>query len=148
MSNLEIFEELIKLELNVADLYLLFSNNLENYKGFWYKLAIEEFNHASILKTALEFYESDLNVLEYFINDKISNNIKNTNKNFDKYKLDFLNNKTIENAKNIALIIESSDSEINYNKIMINNQNNEILNVLKKLNKDDHDHYERILKLK
>lgn len=148
MSNLEIFEELIKLELNVADLYLLFSNNLENYKGVWYKLAIEEFNHASILKTALEFYESDLNVLEYFINDQISNNIKNTNKNFDKYKLDFLNNKTIENAKKIALIIESSDSEINYNKIMINNQNNEILNVLKKLNKDDHDHYERILKLK
>jgi hypothetical protein len=46
-----ILDETIQLELNVADLYLSFSHVFSEDKEFWSLLAVEEKNHAALLRS-------------------------------------------------------------------------------------------------
>lgn len=46
-----ILDETIQLELNVADLYLSFSYTFSEDKDFWSHLAVEERNHAALLRS-------------------------------------------------------------------------------------------------
>ena len=47
----QLIQEAIQLELNIAKLYLLFHQLLPEDSTFWWKLVIEEENHAALLKT-------------------------------------------------------------------------------------------------
>ena len=51
------FEESIKLELRVADLYLLFHKLFPQDAKFWWKLVLEEKNHASLVISGKYFFE-------------------------------------------------------------------------------------------
>ncbi|MGE5305851.1 MAG: hypothetical protein ACM3TN_21265 [Alphaproteobacteria bacterium] len=46
-----ILDETIQLELNVADLYLSFGHAFSEDKDFWSQLAVEEKNHAALLRS-------------------------------------------------------------------------------------------------
>ena len=46
-----ILDETIQLELNVADLYLSFAQAFSEDKDFWSHLAVEEKNHAALLRS-------------------------------------------------------------------------------------------------
>lgn len=46
-----ILEETIQLELNVADLYISFGHAFPEDKDFWSLLAVEEGNHAALLRS-------------------------------------------------------------------------------------------------
>jgi hypothetical protein len=54
--------EAIELELNVADLYLLFYHKFPEDSDFWWKLSIEEKNHAALLKTALRMTDMQVKI--------------------------------------------------------------------------------------
>jgi hypothetical protein len=54
----EILDESIKLELQVSDLYMLFYNSFPEDEGFWWKLALEEKNHASLIRSIRDIFQS------------------------------------------------------------------------------------------
>ena len=53
---IKILDESIKLELNIADLYLVFHEKIPEDSKFWWQLLLEEKNHATLLKTGKEVY--------------------------------------------------------------------------------------------
>ena len=48
----QVVDESIRLERNVGRLYILFSRLFEQDSDFWWKIAVEEGHHASMLKSA------------------------------------------------------------------------------------------------
>lgn len=84
-----ILEEGIKLELNMSDLYLFYSNNFIEDKEFWQQMAEEEKEHASLfrmVKDLIEFSPSLDDIIFVNFNElKVANNsIVNAIKNFKK----------------------------------------------------------------
>lgn len=55
---IDILNESIKLELNVAELYMLFYEIFPEDSNFWWDLSLEEKNHASLLRSGLDFIKS------------------------------------------------------------------------------------------
>ncbi|MGD8758328.1 MAG: hypothetical protein PVH78_05600, partial [Deltaproteobacteria bacterium] len=55
---IQVMNESIKLELNVADLYMIFSEAFPEDCAFWHQLHMEEKNHASIIQSAREAWLS------------------------------------------------------------------------------------------
>ena len=47
----------IQLELNVADLYAVFHETFPQHAAFWWKLRIEERNHAALIRTAKDQFD-------------------------------------------------------------------------------------------
>ena len=52
----ELANEAIQLELNVAKLYMTFQTIFPQDDEFWWDLVIEEQNHASLLRSGVEFF--------------------------------------------------------------------------------------------
>ena len=52
----QLIDEAIKLELNVAEIYLGFHHRFSEDAGFWWKLVNEEKNHAGLLKNGKQFF--------------------------------------------------------------------------------------------
>lgn len=139
-------DEAIKLEINAAELYFLFSDYLKEYKDFWYNLSKEEFAHAALLKLAKEFEEVEILPKDTFKNMNIKNLVY-LNSLFIGFKEEFIKTPTIEKAKELSLKIEGSAAEEHYQNIMTNDSDNRIIGILQRLNRDDKNHLERIMNL-
>jgi hypothetical protein len=138
-------DEAIKLELNVAELYALFSKLFPNDFEFWWKLSEEEINHGALLKSLKrigpvigeipkEIFPHKLEEL-VSANSKISSVIK-----------DFHKDSSRKMAFKIALDIETSAGEIHFQTFMKQTSMPENYDVFQKLNNDDIDHAARIQK--
>ncbi len=55
----QLIEEAIKLELNVAKIYLSFYHRFPEDASFWWKIALEEKGHASLLKHLRQHFMDD-----------------------------------------------------------------------------------------
>jgi hypothetical protein len=53
-------EESVQLELNFGKLYSIFADLFSEDCGFWWRLGIEENNHASLLRSGIIFLESEV----------------------------------------------------------------------------------------
>jgi hypothetical protein len=47
-----IADESINIEFNISELYLIFHRAFSEHEDFWWQLALEEKNHAGLIKTA------------------------------------------------------------------------------------------------
>ena len=47
----KLIDELIKVELNVAKIYMFFSDTFSEDSDFWWQLALEEKDHAGLIKS-------------------------------------------------------------------------------------------------
>jgi len=139
-----LIEESINLELNVADLYLLFNKLFPEDADFWWELSLEEKNHGALLRSGKEVFlprnkfphdliEDRLHVL-VDINSEINSLIK-------KYEV---NPPSREKAFNVALNIENSAGELHFQRFMDKEANLKIDDIFKQLNKDDKNHAKRI----
>jgi len=142
----EYLNESIKLELNVSNLYMLFSEKLKSNKEFWYRLSIEEVNHASLLETIKSFFESNVKV-EHLLDVEHINELIEFNKLFPVFIKSFSDEPTIEKSKEIGIFIEQSIAETHYQNIMELSTDDKIINIFQQLNKDDKDHFKRINEL-
>jgi ferritin len=137
-------EESINLELNVSDLYLIFYELFPDDAAFWWKLVLEEKNHAAIFRSGKDVMAG----LEMFPQNLLHNNlqeIKNTNNTLLSIIKNFKNiSPSREEAFNTALEIESSAAELHFQDFMNDESNLEIVNIFKQLNKDDKNHAMRI----
>lgn len=138
----EYIDEAIKLELNVSNLYQLFSYAFEEDKDFWWQLVIEEKNHASLLRSGLTFLEHDV-----FPDELIPDNIEllqSSNLKVEGFIESFNPKWTRIEALNAAIDLENSAGELHFQNFMRSKKFSEIGTIFKNLNGLDIDHSRRI----
>jgi hypothetical protein len=140
----QLFNEAIKLESNVADLYMMFCKTFHEDYGFWYQLHMEEKNHASIIQSAREAWLSGKEFPCEMLAPKVDELIGlNT-------KLAFLLEKYSEDppsreiAFNVALDLEESAGEAHFQDAMGKPPSSTLMEVFQMLNGEDKEHASRI----
>ena len=142
----QLLEESIKLELNVSELYKIFSSAFPEDADFWKKLSLEEENHAVLIKLVkVELLSSDEFPSE-ILSSSLENLIEANNRLFSLLKEYKDNPPSREKAFNVALSIEESAGEIHYQNATKMTSDLEYIKTFQRLNKDDKDHSERIRK--
>ncbi len=137
------FDEAIKVEINASNMYALFSRKFPEDKLFWWSLSIEEMNHASLIESEKLFYEVNV-----FPEELFSTNLEELIKINDSFYLkmkEFKNNPTMETAFKIALEIENSAVELDYQKLAESTKSGRAVKLFKDLNRADKDHAKRIM---
>jgi hypothetical protein len=141
---ISLIDESINLELNVSDLYLLFHNIFPEDEEFWWKLVLEEKNHAALIQSGKDHFEPlkkfPLKLLHHNLRE-----LKDTNSDL----LSLINNfeetpPSREEAFNIALKIESSAGELHFQNFMDGEAKSAVENIFKELNRGDKEHALRI----
>lgn len=137
-------QKMIDIELKVKDLYEKFSKKFSANKKFWYELAQEEYNHASLLISVKKFfsklsdYKGELSGKEFKAIDRIEKLISEAENNLKSESF----NESI--ACQIAIEIEDSCCEAYFQSEMVIDSPTEILSVLQKLNGQEINHALRI----
>lgn len=139
-----IIEESIKLELNVAMLYKLFSSVFPDDADFWNELFWEEKHHATLIESMREALLPSDEFPEEVVapslrrlstaNNKITSLI-------EKYTADPPPRKY---AFTVAILTEKSVGEIHYQHAMEASSSSRHVKIWQKLNEDDKDHAKRI----
>ncbi len=146
-NNIEnLLNESISLELNIGEVYEIFAGICAEDKNFWWELVIEEKNHAAILRSGEESYLK----VDMFPSKILANSIEqvsSVNRNLEKLIAKFSDNPPDrEAAFNIAFKLEKSAGEIHFQDFMTQNSGSEMDRIFKRLNQDDKDHADRILR--
>lgn len=137
------FDEAIKLELNVSEVYSLFSQTFSDDGLFWWELSSEELNHASLIESEKLFYKVNAFPDELFSFE--IDVLEKTNNSFNSIIEYFNSNPTRENAFKIVLELENSAIEFHFQKSLESEKSGNAINLFKKLNKADKDHAKRIM---
>lgn len=144
MKTIDYFYLLRDIEINVGNLYKVFFDTNKEDKQFWWLLSIEEFNHASLLETCIEFLNNNIDVL-FMINDDIEKLI-DFNSYLELTTSEYLKSPNRMKSFEIAISIENDASETHFETVMTeDNTDNYVLDILKRLNKDDINHSKRIM---
>lgn len=146
MHLIEKIEESINLELNMSSLYTIFYDLFPEDHEFWWRLVLEEKNHAALFRSGLDSIEQT----NRFPHDLLISNI-DALKNKNKYILNLIMHyksspPSREEAFNIALILESTDALLHYENFMMRNSDILIDKIYQQLNKADKNHAARIYK--
>ena len=139
-----LIEESINLELNVSKLYLIFHNLFPEDSDFWWRLALEEKNHAALFRSGQEFFEE----LNKFPQNLIYNNLqslRDTNINLRSLIKKCKNSPPSRTeAFNIAFKLEHSAVELHFQKFMVGDANSVLDKLFRTLNSYDKNHAIRI----
>ena len=140
---IQLANEAMQLEYNVSKLYMIFRDSHPEDAEFWWKLVIEESNHAALIKSGLDYF-----MPEGYFPDEIFPSMEDLQKN--NRELVSLLEKYInhppsrEIAFNLALKIEMSVAEIHFQNTMTKQTDSDVLKLFQRLNQDDKDHEKRI----
>ncbi|MDY0184473.1 MAG: hypothetical protein RBR43_01170 [Desulfuromonadaceae bacterium] len=139
-----LLEASIKLELHVARLYLVFYHSQPQDASFWWTLALEEQNHAALLRSIQDVFVPRGSVPEKLIFDNLEI-LRQTNEDLSGH-IAVYNSQipTREQAFNLALRIENSAAELHYQNFMGKLPDSDLEQVFQQLNEDDKDHAGRI----
>ena len=138
----QLIDESIKLELNIADIYMVFYNTFPEDSDFWWKMTLEEKSHANLIKsgrdTFLDQFPSKLLAPSFQI-------IYNTNNRLTSLLKEYKENPpSRETAFNIALNIEQSTGELHFQLAMEKSFTSSIMKIFQELNNEYKDHANRI----
>ena len=140
----QIFDESIKLEINVSDLYLVFYNMFPVDAKFWWSLVLEEKHHAALLQSGKEHFEP-VHQFPHDILDSNLNELKEANSKIEDIFKECKNNPPSRlEAFNIALEIENGAGEVHFQEFMSKDKSSYLNEIFKELNKDDKEHASRI----
>jgi len=142
----QIFEKLAKIELLISDIYMRFSEAFEEDKEFWWRLAIEERGHASLIRAGCETFEP-MNLFPKELMD-IPAEILDKDVAGKEETLSKLSEKPCplsrEQALKAAIEIEENDVERRFQLLMERASDSKSLKLFQTLNKDTQDHARRI----
>jgi hypothetical protein len=135
-----LIEESINLELNLSDLYLLFYELFPDDGEVWGRLTLEEKDHASIIQEGTEQLKQD----GIFPTKLFHTNLQ-TLKDINIELLSLLKKckrtpPSREEAFKIALKLESSPGELEFQQFMNAETNSKTNNMFKRLNKLNKEH--------
>ena len=139
---LNLINEAIKLELNMAKLYGIFSEYNDDDRIFWNRLEVEEKNHAALLRTAKDFIS-----FNRFPRNLIPDNLDalvQSNQKIARAIDSFIANPGRERAFTLAIDLEKSAGELHFQHFMEKEEGDHIMRIFQQLNMDDKDHAERI----
>ena len=141
----QLIEEAIKLELNMAKAYLSFHHRFAEDADFWWQIAIEERNHAALLKVG-EQYFLDAGMFPSELVDTSLESLVNANNELECALMrEKVTPPTRESAFNFALRFEESAGEIHFQHAMQKAEHpSEAIKILRSLNEADKDHANRI----
>ena len=140
----ELINEAVKLELNVSELYLVCQAAFSEDSEFWWKLAIEEKNHAALLKN-LESFSLQLSEVPSFIEEVSINDLRKTNDHIEGLILRYRDTPPDrEEAFSLAHEMEQSAGEIHFQDFSYDGSGSQIAKIFKHLNQSDVDHAKRI----
>ncbi len=140
-----ILNESIQLELNVADLYLSFGQAFSEDYDFWSQLAVEEKNHAALLRSgkleSLDKGHFQDNALKSNLDAliKVNKEIKELVK---KHKRKRPSSRA--SAFEIAIKVEESTGEIDFSCFIEQEADSLALQFFSRVNREDRDHARRI----
>ena len=144
--NSDFIKESIALELNIGDLYQQFSVKFAEDYEFWWKLSIEEMNHAALIESINDVFLTE-NLLP---SDKIEMQTFNLHKmndfirqNIERFKIE---SPLREEAFKLAFELENSIGESHFELFMTSNPNSVVVKIMQKLNGDDVHHANRMMK--
>ncbi len=139
-----LIDESIRLELHVADLYSLFEKLFLEDAAFWWRLVLEEKNHAALIRSGKEHFEP-FGKFPHDLLAPVLQELKDTNSRLEtlikKYKEA---SPSREEAFNVALMIEKSAGEMHFQEFINKKDNSTIRKIFMRLNNDDKDHAKRI----
>jgi hypothetical protein len=140
----QILDETIQLESNVSDLYLSFSHAFSEDSVFWSQLAVEEKNHAALLRTGkLESVDK-----EGFPAKALTSNLDALVKVNKELKAFLKKHKrkppTRSSAFEIAIRVEESTGEIDFSCFMAQHADPLALKLFSRVNSEDRDHALRL----
>jgi hypothetical protein len=139
-----LIDESIKLELLVADLYLLFQKLFPRDADFWWKLVLEEKGHAALIRSGKEIFEP-LGKFPHGLLPPVLQQLIEINSRLDSLIKQYKTTPpTREEAFNLAFATENSAGEMHFQEFMEKNLDSDVDRIFKQLNKDDKDHAARI----
>ena len=139
----QLITESIKLEFNLADLYMIFCKTFPEDYGFWYQLHMEEMNHASIIQSAREAWlsgkEFPVEILPPNVDELIALNTKLA------FLLEEYNESppSREIAFKVALDLGESTGEAHFQNAMEQPPTSSLMQLFQMLNGDDKEHASR-----
>lgn len=138
-----LLDECIRLELLVSELYHYYSRIFEENRDFWWRLTIEEKNHASILKSGRLFL-----TMNKLPKEAVCGNMQLIKETCQKVECRLEGCKTgplaREDAYGFAMQIESSAAELHFQDMLVNQTNSRVIKIFQGLGGDDKDHAQRI----
>ncbi len=142
----ELLETSVELELGMSELYFLYTKLFPDDSEFWEKLAKEEVNHASLLRSGHLYLEQGLLPEEIVFEDidVLKSSIKWIQ---ELIKIYSQNEPAFEDAYFEAVKLESSTGEFHFQVLMTEETDSKIVKIFQELAGDDKDHNRRILDL-
>ena len=138
-------KESIAMELNVGDVYQLFSVKFPEDYDFWWKISMEEMNHAAVIETINDIFFTEIVHSTYSIEKQIEG-LRQMNvtvkERIDQYKL---NPPTRFEAFKYGFELENSIGELHFELFMTAVPNSPVFKIFQKLNGDDKNHAIRII---
>ena len=139
----KLIDEAILLEMNVADIYDLFHRTFKQDSEFWWKLVMEEKNHAALLKTVKKMNDVDVIIPPELLPESITE-LQKTNQMIRQYMEETEARPNRARAFQIAYELENSAGELHYDSFMHADTSSIPGKLFKRLNGDDIDHARRI----
>ena len=140
----KLIEEAIRLEINVSELYLVFHASFKEDMNFWWTLAIEEKNHAALLKN-LESFATHLSELPSNTSSISITDLQETNLRLEKLIPQYTDSPpTREEAFQLAYALETSAGESHFQQFADDESGSNISKIFKHLNQSDVNHARRI----
>ena len=141
-----LIEEAIKLEFNMAEIYLSFHHRFPEDASFWWQVALEEKHHASLLRSGEQYFLDD----GLFPGEIVGTALDTLVKLNSELKCILGQEKASPPlgrafAFNLALKLEESAGEIHFQNVMQETeQPSEAIKLFQSLNDADKNHAERI----
>ncbi len=141
----QLIDESIKLELNVADVYKIFLNTFPEDSELWSMLIREEEKHADLILSMRSTFllprqfPSDLLASSMKMLEKTNNWLTSILKGYSKKP------PSRESAFKVALDIERSAGEFNFQLATEKSPDSGIMKIFQALNKDCRNHTEKII---
>ncbi|HEY3389182.1 MAG TPA: hypothetical protein VGK38_06385 [Prolixibacteraceae bacterium] len=136
-------KESIDLELNIGDLYQLFSVKFPEDYDFWWKISIEEMNHAALIESINDIFWTDL--LPFVSIEKQADDLRKINliikDKIENYKLA---PPTRLEAFKSAFELENSVGESHFELFMTSISDSPVVKIFQKLNGEDKNHAIRL----
>lgn len=140
----ELIDESIDLESNVAELYLLFQANFPEDQDFWWALALEEKNHAALVRSLKEHFLPVGKIPGELLADSLET-VRETNRLIrgllDKYRQ---TPPSREEAFRTACRLEDGAAEVHFQDFMSKEGGSELDRIFQRLNADDKDHGQKL----
>jgi hypothetical protein len=137
-------QESIDMELNISDLYQLFGVKFPGDYDFWWRLSMEEINHAALIESIDDVFTEETILPPDMIDKRIEELIKMNlfiKDRLEQYKAEAPQR---QESFEIGIILENSIGEFHFELFMTEEPGTQMTEIFQKLNGEDINHAKRI----